>query len=41
MKAKIYLLSLLAVFFSSCDGYFSGMDIKNEYTLSPKAFDTS
>ena len=32
MKAKIYLLSLLAVFFSSCDGYFSGMDIKNEYT---------
>lgn len=34
MKAKIYLLSLLAVFFSSCDGYFSGMDIKNEYSPS-------
>lgn len=34
MKAKIYLLSLLAVFFSSCDGYFSDMDIKNEYSPS-------
>ena len=31
MKAKIYILSLLAVFFSSCDDYFSGMDIENEY----------
>ena len=34
MKAKIYLLSLLAVFFSSCDGYFSDMNIKNEYSPS-------
>ncbi len=32
MKTKVYLLSLLAVFFTSCDGYFSGMDIKNEYS---------
>ena len=32
MKTKVYLLSLLAVFFTSCDSYFSGMDIKNEYS---------
>lgn len=34
MKAKIYLLSLLVIFFSSCDDYFSGMKIKNEYSPS-------
>lgn len=31
MKLKIFLLSLIAVAVSSCDDYFSGMDIKNEY----------
>lgn len=31
MKTKIYILSLLTVLLTSCDGYFSGMDIKNEY----------
>lgn len=32
MKTKVYLLSLLTTLLvTSCDGYFSGMNIKNEY----------
>lgn len=32
MKTKTYLLSLLTIFVTSCDDYFSGMDIKDEYS---------
>lgn len=32
MKIKAYIFSLLALGCTSCDDYFSGMDIKNEYS---------